>query len=319
MTKKAFIHLSDLHVAAKQRVGGVDNSERANKTWLVAQSDEDNHNYIKVFCDYVKKKYNGYDFFLLISGDISDMSEKNEYESAEIFLKQIMKELNVPKDHLLIVPGNHDINRKECQQEAESDSSKQAHLCNMGKYKYFAEFFHDVTGKDFPYNRAVVDVMGIDDEKIMFVGVNSNYKIGYVDGYGAVDIGGFRDQMMVINKNYNEYIKIALFHHNIVSDYEHSPSSYGSFKKDDWLNFKDFEDLDRKGDNLGVGHRCVVNKKTGLRYKHDFPLTSSIKDYWPEFTEKYNRRIKRMYYKIEKAKRILLMVKNWTSLVKRMI
>ena len=75
---------------------------------------------------------------------------------------------------------------------------------------------------------------------------------------------------------------------------------------DDWLNFKDFEDLDRKGDNLGVGHRCVVNKKTGLRYKHDFPLTSSIKDYWPEFTEKYNRRIKRMYSKIEKAKRILL-------------
>ena len=238
MAKKAFIHLSDLHVAAMQRVGGVDNSERANKTWLVAQSDEDNHDYIKVFCEYVNKKYKDFDFYLLISGDVSDMSEKNEYEYAEKFLEQIMRDLNMPKDHLLIVPGNHDINRDECLQEAKTDSSKQAHLCNIGKYKYFAEFYKNITGKVFPVDMAVVDVMGIHDEKIMFIGVNSNYKIGYVDGYGAVNVDGFKNQMTDLNGKYSDYIKIALFHHNIVSDYEHNTSSYGSFKKDDWLNFK---------------------------------------------------------------------------------
>ncbi|MBQ3749725.1 MAG: metallophosphoesterase [Bacteroidales bacterium] len=238
MSKKAFIHLSDLHVAAKQRVGGVDNSERANKTWLVAQTDEDNHDYIKVFCEYVKKKYKDYDMSLLISGDISDMSEKNEYDCAETFLKQIMYELNIPKERLLLVPGNHDINRKECQQEAESDNSKQAHLCNHGKYKFFAEFYQNITGKDYPYDDPIVDLMPVDDEKLLFVGVNSNFKIGYVDGYGAVDTKGFKTQMTDFNRNYNDYIKIALFHHNIVSDYDNNSSSYGSFKKDDWLNFK---------------------------------------------------------------------------------
>lgn len=238
MSKKAFIHLSDLHVAAKQRVGGVDNSERANKTWLVAQTDEDNHDYIKVFCEYVKKKYKDYDMSLLISGDISDMSEKNEYDCAETFLKQIMYELNIPKERLLLVPGNHDINRKECQQEAESDNSKQAHLCNHGKYKFFVEFYQNITGKDYPYDDPIVDLMPVDDEKLLFVGVNSNFKIGYVDGYGAVDTKGFKTQMTDFNRNYNDYIKIALFHHNIVSDYDNNSSSYGSFKKDDWLNFK---------------------------------------------------------------------------------
>lgn len=238
MAKKAFIHLSDLHVAAKQRVGGVDNSERANKTWLVAQSDEDNHDYIKVFCEYVKKKYKDYDISLLISGDISDLSEKNEYDCADSFLKQIMHELNIPKDRLLIVPGNHDINRKECQLEAESDNSKQAHLCNLGKYKFFAEFYQGITGKDYPFDDPIVDIMRVDDEKLLFVGVNSNFKIGYVDGYGAVDTNRFKTRMNDINKNYGDYTKIALFHHNIVSDYENNSSSYGSFKKDDWLNFK---------------------------------------------------------------------------------
>jgi len=71
------------------------------------------------------------------------------------------------------------------------------------------------------------------------------------------------------------------------------------------LNFDDFEERARERHNFDYNHRCVFNKKTGLRYLHDFSVSSSLSDQWPEFVEKYTRRIKRMYSEMEKAKRVL--------------
>ena len=236
MAKKAFIHLSDLHVAAIQGVGYVDNSERAGKTWLVAQKDEDNHNYIDKFCSFVKKHFdkNEYDLYLLISGDVADASEQDEYEYASVFIQKIKQELSIADDRVLIVPGNHDINRFECRKTSEANPSVEAYKCNVGKYKYFAEFYKKVTRKDFPLNNAIVDSMSLDEEKVLFVGLNSNYKIGYKDEKGYIDIEGFRNEIDSIIKNKSNYIKIAVFHHNIITKYMNDPSHFGSFQVDNW-------------------------------------------------------------------------------------
>ena len=71
------------------------------------------------------------------------------------------------------------------------------------------------------------------------------------------------------------------------------------------LNLEDFEDLTKSGYAAKHEHRFIVNRKTGLRYIHDFSVSSSVKDQWPVFYEKYTRRIKRMYSEIERAERVL--------------
>lgn len=237
--KKAFIHISDLHVAAKNTPGGEDNSNRANKTWLVAQSDRDNHYYIKEFCSYVKEKCHEYELYLIISGDIADSSEKAEYDCASTFLKQIMSELNISKEKVLLVPGNHDVNRYECEHAVRKDNTKDAYTFNSEKYIYFSEFYDNLLGKSFLVDNAVVDYMAVDDEKLLFVGVNTNYKLGTRDGFGAVDLERFNEEMKNVQSKCPDYIKIAVFHHNIFSNYEKSTSPYGSWLKDDWLNFKE--------------------------------------------------------------------------------
>lgn len=235
--KKAFIHLSDLHVAAKTRAGGVDNSTRTNKTWLVAQSDEDNHDYIQVFCDYAKKKLHGNELYLIVSGDIADSAEKIEYECAKHFLQKIMDELNIPANRVLMVPGNHDINRHECEHAARKSGSKKAYEFHVEKYSNYSVFYDSLLGKPFPAEKAIVDYMAVDDEKLLFVGVNSNYKLGYSDGYGAVNIESFKDEMKAIDAQFPGYSKIAVFHHNITTNYEKDPSHHGSFEKDERIRF----------------------------------------------------------------------------------
>lgn len=235
--KKAFIHLSDLHVAAKTRAGGVDNSGRANKTWLVAQSDAENHDYIQVFCDYVKHKFKESELYLIVSGDVADCSEKIEYDCAKQFLQKIMDQLGIPKKQVLIVPGNHDINRHECEHAARKDDSKKDYEFHTEKYSFYSVFFNDLLKKPFPAQKSIVDYMAVDDEKLLFVGVNSNYKIGYSDGYGAVDVDGFKEEMKALDSQFQGYCKIAVFHHNITTNYEKDPSHHGSFEKDERLRF----------------------------------------------------------------------------------
>lgn len=240
MNKKAFIHISDLHVAAKQHEWSVKNNIRANKTWLVAQSDENNHDYVDKFCRYVKKIYGGnnYELYLLVTGDISDSAKAVEYEYAEKFLKKIMKDLSLPKERVLLVPGNHDINRLECEQEAH-EISKNAYLCNKGKYKFFADFYKKIKKKAFPLNKAIVDSLFLETENLLFVGINTNYKIGFEDEKGSVNIESFRKEIGKLNDKYKQSVKIALFHHNIETKYLEDPSHYGSFDPDNWSEFRD--------------------------------------------------------------------------------
>lgn len=240
---KTFIHLSDLHVAALRKPGLEGINKRTEKTWLIAQDDEKNHFYIKDFCENVQTEFDGSEreFYLLITGDIADSSLDIEYQYAANFLEQIVKELKIKKEHILIVPGNHDVSWLECQKAANENLDKPAYQHVEAKYSHFKRFydsFFEGSGKVFESDKQIVDCMILQKERILFVGVNTNYKITYEGGGGAVDIDAFNVELTKICEDYPDYSKIALFHHNIVSDSEEDNSTYGDWGKDDWLNFK---------------------------------------------------------------------------------
>lgn len=73
----------------------------------------------------------------------------------------------------------------------------------------------------------------------------------------------------------------------------------------DILRLEDLKEFPEKRKNSEF--RYIVNTRTGLRYIHDFPLTSDINATYSQVYEKYQRRIDRMYEQINKAKSILLL------------
>ena len=79
----------------------------------------------------------------------------------------------------------------------------------------------------------------------------------------------------------------------------------GAFEREDFVVFGD-----RPPDSP---HYWVKNLKTGLQYQHDFPVGRSVDDYFPEFREKYRRRISRFYEEIDRSDNILFFFLCYTD------
>jgi predicted phosphodiesterase len=53
--------------------------------------------------------------FIVVTGDIAEWSRQDEYVAAENFLGGLVKYLQIDRRRVILVPGNHDINRDLCQ------------------------------------------------------------------------------------------------------------------------------------------------------------------------------------------------------------
>jgi DNA repair exonuclease SbcCD nuclease subunit len=48
---------------------------------------------------------------IFATGDIAHSGKPNEYEIAESFLNELLSKARLERDRLLLIPGNHDVNR----------------------------------------------------------------------------------------------------------------------------------------------------------------------------------------------------------------
>ena len=71
-------------------------------------------------------------------------------------------------------------------------------------------------------------------------------------------------------------------------------------------NFFNFDDFENRGNNQenDVYNLWIVNKRTGLQYKHDFPANKGFEASCEDVKEKYIRRVRRLYDLIDKSNRI---------------
>lgn len=49
---------------------------------------------------------------LIVSGDVAHAGKKEEYEQATIFFDKLLAKLSLTRRELLVVPGNHDVDRE---------------------------------------------------------------------------------------------------------------------------------------------------------------------------------------------------------------
>ena len=75
----------------------------------------------------------------------------------------------------------------------------------------------------------------------------------------------------------------------------------------DFKDFFNYEDLENRGNNAenDTHNLWIVNRRTGLQYKHDFPASQPVEEAYPSVKKRLERRIKRLYDVIESSEKIL--------------
>ncbi len=94
MSKISWLHLSDMHISSKN-------------------SYDQNFIHNALFDDLEKQisKYKISLNFVFFTGDVAFTASKQDYTLAIKFFENLCDRLSIAKDNVIIVPGNHDVNR----------------------------------------------------------------------------------------------------------------------------------------------------------------------------------------------------------------
>src|SRR5574343_1691986 len=116
--KKAIIHISDLHVTYhKDTNGDLIDKQNIHSYFNTEPNDAEVEAYLNKIINYIKCNYSNideYEFYLLVTGDITDHGLEQEFKKAEELLSKFIKDLNIEKNRVLLVPGDHDVNWDCC-------------------------------------------------------------------------------------------------------------------------------------------------------------------------------------------------------------
>lgn len=213
------LHLSDLHVT-RHILPNQEENPKINSFLTTNINTDQSNQYLDSFVQCVKNEFPKADFKLLITGDIADSGDKTEYEYALKFINKILTDLNIDLSDLLIVPGDHDVHRLSLHTFLDETPTKDVHLLNEIKFNNFSKFYKDLTQKDFPFGKAIIDHLSLGGD-VFLLGINSNFKIKEDGGLGAIDVESLKTELNLIKGNVNENAKfICSWHHNFTSGFE---------------------------------------------------------------------------------------------------
>jgi predicted phosphodiesterase len=143
---------------------------------------------------------------VIVSGDITSRANMGVLQGPAIeFLNKLCEVLNIKKDQLVIVPGNHDIPIKDANYFASNHENS---------YKLFLKELYGERKEMFGYDKFITT----DGLKIDILRINSSRLRNKTEmNYGYV---GWDDYRYLILENIEEEaptIKIAVLHHHLVS------------------------------------------------------------------------------------------------------
>lgn len=226
------LHISDLHISLDKKIGGGENKHDS----YLSTSDisEPSILYIDKFIETIKGDYNIDDtnIYLLVTGDITNEGEKKEFDYAFIFLTRIIESLKIHISNILLIPGDHDLNRRAITNLLDENEDSTMSSINISKYANFRDFYKKILStKDFDPNKIIFDKIEIDNS-FLLLGLNSCTKIDLVNKLGNIPILEFEKELIEFG---NEKKMIACVHHNFTSAFEDANS--GQWEKNNRESF----------------------------------------------------------------------------------
>ena len=179
---------------------------------------------------------------LVVTGDLAEQGRPSEFKQAAEFLGGLAEAARIPRRHVAIVPGNHDVNRRACEAYFAEQESNEAEAVPpyWPKWRQFASVFQDFyVGLD--------SVMFTPDEPwslfempelaVVVAGVNSTMAESHreSDHYGWVgerQLRWFADRLSRYRTR--GWLRVIAVHHSVVP---------GAAMGEE--NLRDTDDLDR--------------------------------------------------------------------------
>lgn len=212
------LHISDLHVSLDKKIGGEINK---HDSYLdTSDQNEASFLFIDRFTNALKRDYRISELriYLLVTGDITNEGEKKEFDFALIYLNRIITALNIKKENILVLPGDHDLHRRSIMNLLADNDKSTIKEINISKFKNFSNFYNELLEKEFDPNKIIFDVLEIENSFIL-LGLNSCTKIDLVQKLGNVPIKQFEEELISITSK-KTLKAIACVHHNLTSSYE---------------------------------------------------------------------------------------------------
>ncbi|MBN1317036.1 MAG: metallophosphoesterase [Anaerolineales bacterium] len=212
-TTITWLHLSDFHIHAS-----------SNQQW-----DED---YVlrRMVRDIqkiaIKVKFD----FILVTGDIAFSGKVEEYELAKRLFDQLLKVTNLQKEHLFVIPGNHDIDRNSVTfltksgRLSISQQSDISEILNSNKdrglylscFKNYFDFIKNYFDDSYIFNNdelGFVRRLAIKNTVVEILGLNSAW-LAYGDHDDCAKLAlGEKQVNNVIEKCNDADWRIAIMHH----------------------------------------------------------------------------------------------------------
>lgn len=165
--------------------------------------------------------------FVVASGDIAYSGQASEYEAATLFFDKILTQLNLDRSKLIIVPGNHDIDRKSGRgiirtltaDEADNyfdPSENFIHITTrMAAFtKWYDTFFAGI--RTFSTNSTCLPVIDLDCARgsVQIMPVNSSVFAFDENDHGKLWLGRRSlSDALELNKFEDSKLKLAVMHH----------------------------------------------------------------------------------------------------------
>src|SRR5215471_855316 len=179
---------------------------------------------------------------LVLSGDLAERGLPREFDDVLQFAEGLTQLLNLPRHRVVLIPGNHDINRAACEAyfkncEAEEEKPVPPFWPKWRFYeRCFSRFYHDCPDVKFMETEPWT-LFPMPDLKLVVAGLNSTMRESHRDddhyGYlGEAQLRWFADALAPYQQQ--GWVRIAALHHNI---------RRGPVADDE--NLRDTEDLKR--------------------------------------------------------------------------
>ena len=192
------LHISDFHVSLDKKYDG---EAKLHDSYLSATEENDGSLlYVERFIKFAKTQVIDKTIFLLITGDITDWGEQIEFDYAEKYLNKIIGTLGILKTNILLIPGDHDLNRRAIENQLAENPDSTLELINVAKFSNFKKFYKSFLGKDFNPNSIIFDNLIIDG-RIQLLGINSSYKIDLKQKEGSISIEKFEEEIKEYQTN----------------------------------------------------------------------------------------------------------------------
>ncbi len=172
--------------------------------------------------------------FIVITGDISD--KNSGYSEAKEFIHRIVSSLNLPLSNVFIVPGNHDVNRKN-PNDREEKAKKYCEITDVLKNQEkeaidellpgqddFFYAYKEILGRDYPIDK--VHFYEKLDENIAIIHMNTSWMCYDSENENGKLHIGFETLYGCLNDEELDEIpiKIAIGHHRL-SDFNKKVSN----------------------------------------------------------------------------------------------